>query len=73
MRSESVDLHSTQEIWSTLKHLPFAVLLHDTQSQTFQANTQTQTLFDLNTNSQLTENENSSLNKGAILFVNNDY
>jgi diguanylate cyclase (GGDEF)-like protein len=57
MRSESVDLHSTQEIWSTLKHLPFAVLLHDTQSQTFQANTQTQTLFDLNTNSQLTEND----------------
>ncbi|MBB1448324.1 GAF domain-containing protein, partial [Pseudoalteromonas sp. SG41-6] len=50
-------LHSTQETWSTLKHLPFAVLLHDTQSQTYQANAHAQTLFDLNTNSPLTEND----------------
>ncbi|GAA61751.1 hypothetical protein P20652_3640 [Pseudoalteromonas sp. BSi20652] len=49
-------MNSIKETWSTLKYLPFAVLVHDSKTHIYKANKQAQTLFNLKKETCLDEN-----------------
>ncbi|TMS83366.1 diguanylate cyclase [Pseudoalteromonas sp. S554] len=69
-------MNSIKEIWSTLKCLPFAVLVHDSKTRNYKANESALNLFNLKQHSDLNENHFSHiklispLSKKTLLLQN---